>query len=300
LNDPKSGRFINDFTTQWLGLDKVDDISPDERVFKDITPLQVVAMAEEGKAFFEEILRHDLSMVNFIESDFTMTNDVLSGFYGFKKVKGSDFKRTPIPTDSERGGLIGQAGFLKLTSGTFSTSPVLRGVWILKNMYGEKMEPPSDLGIKEPDIRGAKTIKEVLKKHQSTENCFRCHSKIDPLGFALEHYDPIGRFRKEYRNVEVLSKEKVKIEKAVIETNADLPDGRVISSMKSLKEEMMKDREKVIKGIIGKLISYAVGKELSVADRPYIDDVYQKISSKNFSLKAAIVEIASHENFRRK
>ncbi|MCM8543301.1 MAG: DUF1592 domain-containing protein [Lentisphaeraceae bacterium] len=300
LSDSKAERFIEDFTSQWLGLDKVDDVSPDERVFKDVTPLQVAAMGEEGKAFFREILNKDLSIENFIDSDFTMLNDQLSDFYGFSKVKGSQFQRVSLPKDSERGGLIGQAGFLKLTSSTFATSPILRGVWILNNMYGEKMEPPSDLVIEEPDIRGAKTIREIMKKHQSTENCFRCHSKIDPLGFALEHYDPIGRWRKEYSNVEVVSKEKVKIEKVKIETNADLPDGREISSMRSLKEVMMNDKEKIIKGIISKLISYSCGKEIGISDRPFVDDVYSKIANENFSLKSAIVEIVSHERFRRK
>lgn len=300
LSDEKSERFIDDFSKQWLGTDKVDDLSPDKRVFKKITPLQVAAMAGEGKAFFREILRSNLSMANFIESDFTMVNDQLSEFYGFGEVKGSHFQKVSIPTDSERGGLIGQAGFLKLTSGTFTSSPILRGVWILNNMYGEKMEPPSDLIVEEPDIRGAKTIREILKKHQSTENCYRCHSKIDPLGFALEHYDPIGRWRDMYSNVEVLSKEKVKIEKVAIETDADLPDGRKIASMKSLKEEMMKDKEKIIKGIIGKLVSYSCGKELGVVDRPFVDEVYKKISRQEFSLKVAIIEIVSHKRFRKK
>lgn len=300
MEDSRSKRFIDDFTKQWLKLDKVDDVSPDERVFKDVTPLQVAAMAGEGKAFFQEILENNMSMTNFIDSDFTMMNDQLAGFYGFPAVKGGEFQRVVIPKNSERGGLIGQAGFLKLTSGTFATSPILRGVWILNNMYGEKMEPPSDLIIEEPDIRGAKTIKEIMKKHQSTENCFRCHSKIDPLGFALEHYDPVGRWRNEYRNVEVLSKERVKIEKVAIETDADLPDGRKIGSMKSLKQVMMNDKEKIIKGIIGKLISYSCGKEISIADRSYVDEVYQSISNKNFSLKEAIIEIVSHEKFRKK
>lgn len=300
LNDPKVERFINDFTTQWLQTDKVDDVSPDERLFDHVTPLQVDAMSREGAAFFREILNNDLSMLNFIDSDFTMINDQLADFYKFGKVKGGNFQRVNIPEESERGGLIGQAGFLKLTSGTFTTSPILRGVWIINNMYGEKMEPPSDLIIEEPDIRGAKTIKEILKKHQSTENCYRCHSKIDPIGFALEHYDPVGQWRDMYKNVEVISKAKVKIEKVKIETDADLPNGRKIDGMKSLKKVMMNDKEKILKGIIGKLISYGTGKEIGISDRPFINDIYASISKEGYSLRAAIKAIIIHEEFRKK
>ena len=113
-----------------------------------------------------------------------------------------------LPKDSERGGLIAQAGFLKLTSTDFATSPIHRGSWILKNLYNEKIEPPADILINEPDIRGTTTIREAILKHQQLESCSRCHSKIDPLGFALEYYDPVGRKRNEYRHVEEVPAER--------------------------------------------------------------------------------------------
>ncbi|MDF1756457.1 MAG: DUF1592 domain-containing protein, partial [Verrucomicrobiales bacterium] len=294
LADPKSERFITDFTRQWLQLDKVDDISPDERVFDDVTPLHVVAMAGEGTALFRHILKNDRSLVEFIDSDYQMVNDQLADFYGLPAVKGEEFRPVSLPAGSERGGLIGQAGFLKLTSNTFASSPILRGVWILNNLYDEKMEPPADLVIEEPDIRGTTTIKEVVARHQQSESCYRCHSKIDPLGFALEFYDPVGRRRSEYRNIEVVSKEKVKIEKHPIDAEMKMTDGRIVHDMTSLKSAMMEDRELIIKGILGKLFSYGLGRETTVLDRDTIDEIYRQIEPHNYSLRAGIKAIVSH------
>ncbi len=300
LADSKAQRFVQDFTRQWLQLDKVDDVSPDERVFGDVTTLHVAAMAEEATALFRHILEQELSMDLFIDSDFIMVNDQLADFYGLPGVQGNAFRPVALPADSERGGLVGQAGFLKLTSSTFASSPILRGVWILNNLYGEKMEPPSDLNIEEPDIRGTTTIKEVLARHQQSQNCFRCHSKIDPLGFALEYYDPVGRWRAEYENIEVVSKKQVRKERHPIDAEMALTDGRVVRDMASLKEVLKQDREAILKGILGKLISYGLGRETTVADRPYINAVYEQIAPRDYSLRAAVEAIVTHPEFARK
>lgn len=300
LKDPKGERFVEDYTRQWLQLDVVEELGPDMRVFKDVTTLQVAAMAQEGKAFFRHILDNDLSMKLFIDSDFIMVNDRLAKFYKIPEIDGDHFRPVKLREGSERGGLIAQAGFLKLTSEAFTTSPIRRGAWILKNLYNEKIDPPANVVIEEPDTRGTKTIKEALAKHMQSEACFRCHSKIDPLGFALEYYDPVGRYRKEYDNVEVVSKKEVKITKHPIETSMALSDGRRIYDMKSLKAVMLEDKERILKGIIAKLISYGIGRETTIADRPYIDEVYGKIQPQEYSLRAAIQEIILHPEFRRK
>lgn len=161
------------------------------------------------------------------------------------------------------------------------------------------MEPPSDLDIEEPDIRGTTTIKEVLEKHQQSSSCNRCHSRIDPLGFALEYYDPVGRPRSEYRIVEVVSKEKVDIETHPIDAEMSLADGRVVKDMPSLKQVLLEDRERIVKGIIGKLISYGIGREITVLDRSYIHDVYERTANRNHSLRAVIEAIITHPDFGR-
>jgi hypothetical protein len=154
--------------------------------------------------------------------------------------------------------------------------------------------------INEPDIRGTTTIREALLKHQQVESCARCHSKIDPLGFALEYYDPVGRKRPEYRHVEVLSKKKLKFTNVPIESAMKLPDGREVRDLPTLKAALMADKEHILKGIIGKLISYAHGREVTLADGPYIDAIYEASKSHNYSLRAAIEAIVAHPEFGRK
>jgi hypothetical protein len=300
LANAKAERFVEDFTRQWLQLDKVDDFGPDVRVFKDVRRMTVDSMAREGRELFRHLLQNDLSMEHFIDSYFVMVNDRLARFYGLPAVENDTFVPVKLPKESERGGLVAQAGFLKLTSTDFTTSPIHRGAWILKTLYNEHIDPPADLAINEPDIRGTTTIREAILKHQELESCARCHSKIDPLGFALEYYDPVGRKRSQYRHVEVISKQKIEFTKAPIESAMKLPNGREVRDLPTLKAALMADKERILKGIIGKLISYALGRDVTHADRPYIDAVYQTSKSRDYSLRAAIEAIVSHPDFARK
>ena len=308
LKDTRAGRFIDDFTRQWLQRDKVDDFGPDVRVFKNVRRMTVDSMGREGRELFRHMLENDLSMEHFIDSDFVMANDRLARFYGLPAVKGDAFVPVKLPKNSERGGLIAQAGFLKLTSTDFATSPIHRGSWILKNLYNERIEPPADVLINEPDIRGTTTIREAILKHQELESCSRCHSKIDPLGFALEYYDPVGRKRSEYRHVEELDakdegtvfQKKIKFTKVPIEAAMKLPNGREVRDLPTLKAALMADKERILKGIIGKLISYAHGHEVTRADRPHINAVFQATQKQNHSLRAVIHAIVAHPEFGRK
>jgi len=308
LTDTRASRFMDDFTRQWLQLDKVDDFGPDVRVFKNVRRMTVDSMGREGRELFRHLLENGLSMEHFIDSEFVMANDRLARFYGLPAVKGDAFVPVKLPGESERGGLVAQAGFLKLTSTDFATSPIHRGSWILKNLYNESIDPPADVLINEPDIRGTTTIREAILKHQQLESCSRCHAKIDPLGFALEYYDPVGRKRSEYRHVEELPAEregttftkKLKFTKVPIDAAMKLPGGREVRDLPTLKAALMADRERILKGIIGKLISYAHGREVTRADRPHIDAVFESIAQEDFSLRAAIHVIVAHPAFGRR
>ena len=300
LQDTKAGRFFDDFTRQWLQRDKVDDFGPDVRVFKGVRRMTVDSMAREGRELFRHILQNDLSMEHFIDSDFVMVNDRLARFYKLPAVTGDAFVPMDLPEKSERGGLVAQAGFLKLTSTDFATSPIHRGSWILKNLYNERIEPPADVLINEPDLRGTTTIRQAILKHQELESCARCHSKIDPLGFALEYYDPVGRKRTEYRHVEVVNTKQVRFTQVPIESAMKLPDGRELHDLPTLKAALMADKERILKGIIGKLISYAHGRETTHADGAYIDAIYDTCKTHGYSLRAAVSAIVAHPEFGRK
>lgn len=308
LKDAKVDRFIDDFTRQWLQLDKVDDFGPDVRIYKNVRRMTVDSMGREGRELFRYLLENDLSMEHFIDSDFVMVNDRLARFYGLPAAEGDDFVPVKLPENSERGGLVAQAGFLKLTSTDFATSPIHRGSWILKNLYNERIEPPADVLINEPDIRGTTTIREAILKHQELASCSRCHSKIDPLGFALEYYDPVGRKRDKYRHVEEVASDedgttftkKINFTEVPIEAAMKLPNGREVRDMPTLKAALIEDKNRILKGIIGKLISYAHGREVTLAERGQVDAISESIAEEDFSLRAAIHAIVAHPAFGRR
>jgi hypothetical protein len=200
LNSPQAHRFTENFTGQWLDLRKIDFTIPDPQLYSDFDYLLLAAMPRETQFFFEEILRNDLSLLSFVDSDWSMLNERLAKLYGIPGVDGDAFRKVKLPADSHRGGIMTQASILKVTADGTRTSPILRGKWILDRIIGKPpAPPPADVPAIEPDIRGATTIREQLAKHRNTPACASCHNHIDPPGFALENFDPIGNWREFYR-----------------------------------------------------------------------------------------------------
>ncbi|HND55624.1 MAG TPA: DUF1592 domain-containing protein, partial [Pirellulaceae bacterium] len=200
LDSPRARRFTKHFTGQWLDLRKIDFTIPDPVLYSDFDPLLLWSMPRETELFFEEILKHDLSLLNFVDSDWSMLNERLAVLYGVPGVRGAELKKTPLPPDCRRGGVMTHASVLKVTADGTRTSPVLRGVWVLDRILGQPPSPPPpDVPPIEPDIRGATTIRQQLDKHRDVPACATCHNHIDPPGFALETFDPIGNYREFYR-----------------------------------------------------------------------------------------------------
>ncbi len=200
LADPKSKRFVESFTDQWLRLRDIDFTVPDQRLYPEYTQLLRQSMLDETHAFFRELLDHDLNVQNFIDSDFAMINQPLAEHYGIEGVSGLEIRRVELPPNSLRGGVLTQASVLKVSADGTRTSPVLRGAWILKHLLGTPSPPPpTSVSAVEPDIRGATTIRQQLAQHRDHASCNRCHRKIDPPGFALETFDVIGAQREWYR-----------------------------------------------------------------------------------------------------
>ena len=156
-------------------------------------------MLDETHTYLETMLRDNLSVTQLIDSDFTFLNSRLARFYDIDGVTGDELRRVALQPEHHRGGVLTQGAILKVTANGSNTSPVVRGVWVSERLLGEPIPPPPDnVPAIEPDIRGAKTIREMLAKHRSQDSCASCHVKIDPPGFALENYDPAGRWRDRY------------------------------------------------------------------------------------------------------
>src|ERR1043166_9074667 len=203
LSDAKSRRFVEAFLDYWLDLRKIIATAPDGNLYSDyyLDDLLTESALEETRSFFGELVRHDLPARNLIASDFAMLNERLADHYALPPVAGVALRRTPLPEKSVRGGLMTQAAVLKVTANGTTTSPVLRGAWIMERILGKPPPPPPpSVPAVEPDIRGAVTIRQQLEKHRTLETCNACHAKIDPAGFALENFDVMGGWRDRYRS----------------------------------------------------------------------------------------------------
>ncbi|MEX2025753.1 MAG: DUF1592 domain-containing protein, partial [Pirellulaceae bacterium] len=203
LRDPKASAFTENFAGQWLSLRSIDATMPDQMLYPEFDDILKVSMIKEVLLFFDAVLKSDLSVTNFVASDFTIINERLAQHYGISGVEeGLAFRKVALPPESHRGGVLTMAAVLKVTANGTTTSPILRGAWVLDRILGTPPPKPTvDVEAVEPDIRGATTIRDQLAKHRQNAACASCHVQIDPPGFALENFDVIGGWRDHYRSI---------------------------------------------------------------------------------------------------
>ena len=255
LNDPRSQEFVRDFVGQWLNLRDIDFTMPGHLLYPEFDDMLQESMLRETELFFTEILTHDLSLTNFVASDFSMLNGRLARHYGIPGVEGWEFRRTPLPPDSHRGGVLTMASVLKVTANGTYTSPVMRGVWVLERILGTPpAPPPENVASLVPDIRGATTIREQLVRHRQDEACAGCHTEIDPPGFALENFDVIGGWRERYRlagwtqdaeEVTLNGRKMPYYNGAKVDPSDMLPDGRAFRNIDELKLLYLADKDQL-------------------------------------------------------
>jgi len=300
LNHKKAQGFIKNFLDQWLDLRLIDFTTPDRKLYPEFDDALRKAMVEETERFFEEVLKRDLSLTNFVDSDFAFLNERLAQHYGVEGVKGPALRRVALPPGSHRGGVLTQASVLKVTANGTTTSPVVRGAWVLRNILGKPPDPPPpNAGAIEPDIRGAKTIREQLDKHRNTASCSSCHVKIDPLGFALESFDVTGAWRDKYR---VLSGPNLAMTRdgPKVEAESVLSDGRAFRDIDELKRLLVQDKDQLARCLTEKLLIYATGRGLSFADRAAVKEIVARDRAANYGLRSLIHEIVQSRIFLNK
>ncbi|MBI3878718.1 MAG: DUF1592 domain-containing protein [Verrucomicrobia bacterium] len=307
LNSSKATAFTENFTGQWLGLRDIDFTMPSHLFYPDFDDMLKVSMVRETELFFAEVLKNDLSLTNFIASDFTMLNGRLAKHYGIPGVDGWEFRRVSLPPASHRGGVLTMASVLKVTANGTTTSPVLRGAWVLDRILGTPPpKPPEAVAQLEPDTRGATTIREQLAKHRTIETCASCHVKIDPPGFALESFDVIGGWRDYYRvrgsgKSVTLNGQKMPYSHGPKVDPADvLPNGRAFHDIDELKRLLLADKDQIARALTAKLVTYATGGAPESADQPAIREVVGKVSGKNYGFRSLIHEITQSKLFQEK
>jgi hypothetical protein len=312
LGDARSQRFVTAFLDYWLDLRKVNITSPDELLYADyyLDDHLVESSAAETQAFFAELVRGDLPARNVIASDFVMINERLSAHYGLPGVEGSRIRRVALPPDSVRGGLLTQASVLKVTANGTTTSPVVRGAWLMERIFGKPVPPPpAGVTAIEPDVRGATTMRQQLDKHRNNPSCNVCHAKIDPAGFALENFDVFGGWRDKYRAL-------AEGEKASgigkngqrfafrylqpVDASGSLPDGRKFQDVRELKRLLLKDERQIARNLTNQLIIFATGAPVQFSDRPKVEALLDRAASKGYGVKTLVHLMIESDMFRNK
>lgn len=298
LADPKSDALVKNFAGQWLGLRKVGSNPPVQSLYPEYDRHLEISMVRESEGFFAEILRNDLDCRNLIKSDFVTINERLARFYGIPGVKGDAVRKVPAPPSAHRGGLVTQASIQTITSNGTRTSPVTRGVWVLRTLLGADPGLPvanvGEIASKVPGIDRA-TVRQRLQIHRQNPACARCHDKIDPLGFALENYNACGAWRDReghgYNG-------RIDADDPIIDTASTMPDGTPIRGVEGLQAQMLKHEDQFLTNLASQMMTYALGRELGFADRSAVAAEVQEMKKRGYTLRALIEAIAASDQFR--
>ena len=283
LNDPKSKALFDGFGAQWLRLNNLENQVFDLEIFPDMTLSLRMAMIDEARLFFRSIIKENKSVIEFVDSDYTFLNEQLSKLYGItESVIGEDMRRVKL-TNPNRGGIIGMPATLASTSFSNRTSPVRRGVWVLEQVLGERVpSPPPDIPeLEELDHENEQglTLRQRTELHQSEATCANCHKLLDPIGFGLENFDAIGRWRE------------VNNEGLRIDSSGQLPNGEKFTSPALLKSLLIKRKGDLARNFTEKFMAHALGRQLEGYDYIVIDQLMDKISADDYRIRTIITEV---------
>jgi hypothetical protein len=303
LADEKSNRFVDDFLGQWLHLYDLNATTPDQKLYPEFDELLSNSLPMESKMFFRELIDNNLGVSNFVDSDFVFVNSRLAKLYRIPNVSGQKLQRVALPEKSLRGGFLTQAAILKTTANGTTTSPVVRGNFVLTNILGlPPNPPPPNVGSIEPDTRGTTTIRETLDAHRNTEDCAMCHRKIDPPGFALESFDPIGNYRKNYRTS---SSGKLSFFKnksygygPKVDSSGQMPDGKPFNGIREYKQLLLQQRSQVARHFLSQLIVYSTGAEIQFADRAEVESILKSLKEEDYPVKSLIHAVTQSHIFQ--
>lgn len=289
IADPKSTSLSRHFAGQWLGFQKmIDEVEPDAKRFPEFNAELRRSMYYEGIEFFSHILRKNRPITDIIDSDYTFANSTLARHYGLKEtVSGKKLQKVTLH-DKNRGGVLGMGAILTATSLPLRTSPVHRGVWILDSLLGDPAPPPPPNAGELPadDTKaGGLTFREQLAAHREKATCANCHARIDPLGFGLENYDAIGRWRTKDANGKP------------IDSSAVLPGDIEFSTPQELKALVMFGKEKFASNMTRKMISYSTGRGLEYYDEAVVAKIVANLDKKDYSMHELVLEVVNSRPF---
>jgi len=287
LSDDRAASLVTNFAGQWLHLRNLDAFIPDMRLFQDFDDNLRQAMRRETELLFERVTREDRSVLDLIKSDSTYLNERLARHYGIPNVFGSQFRPITLDADKHRGGLLRQASILAVTSYATRTSPVIRGKWVLENVLGTPPPPPPGNvpALKDNTVDANVSVRERLKQHRAQEACASCHNLMDPVGFALENYDAIGR----WRDVE---------EGQPVDAAGGLPDGREFVGVAGLERAILARPEIFVTTLTEKLLTFALGRGVEYYDAPAVRKIVRDAKDNDYSFSSIVIGITNSVPFQ--
>ncbi len=287
LRDDKASALVENFGGQWLQTRALESHLPDRIKYPEFTDYTRRSMKKETDLFFAHILRDDRSILDFLDGDFTFLNQRLAEFYQVPGVKGHEFRKVDLK-GTRRGGVWTQASVLTISSYANRTSPVLRGKWILETLLNAPPPPPPpDVPTLDEQALGKDvSLKQILDQHRANTSCASCHARLDPLGFALEHFDAIGRWRD-------------KDGKFPIDTAGTLPDGRSFQGHEELRALLKADARAFTEGLAEKMLIYALGRGLEPSDRKSVQAIVEEVASDGYRFSRLVLGIVQSEVFQR-
>jgi hypothetical protein len=282
----------DNFAAQWLGLRGIGDLKPDPKIYPEFDGALAADFEQETRLFVRSAIRENRSVLDLIGADYTYLNERLARNYGIPDVIGPGFRRVSFTGNragkTERGGLLGQGSILLLTSHTAKTSPVLRGKWILDNLLNSPPPPPPPgvPPLDESPAAGRKlTTREQVERHRNNAVCASCHSRMDPLGFALENFDVIGRWRTHDDGGE-------------IDASAILPNGETLAGPQGLKAWLLRHPDEFVNATVARLLTYALGRELDLRDQPAIRQIMRDTEAGGYRFKDLVTAIVKSVPFQ--
>ena len=289
LLDPKSKAFFDGFGAQWLGVKGLKDKRFDPAKFPSMTPELRSAMYDEVQLLFDTIIRENQDIITFINGDYTFVNENLAKIYGLEKnITGTQMRRIQI-TDANRGGILGMPGILAMTSFPDRTSAVKRGAWVLEQVLGEHIPPPPPnvptLEKQDKQKVANMTLRQRTELHRTNSVCANCHKVMDPIGFGLENFDAIGRWREKDDSG------------APIDAGGELPGGLKFNSPKELKAIIANRKEDLVRNLAEKLLAYALCRQIEGYDQIIIDNLLENISKDGYRMQSLITEVVTSYPF---
>lgn len=289
LADPKSKALVDNFGGQWLQLRNLDRIQPDPDRFPTFNDDLRRDMKRETELFFQSIIREDRSILDFIDAGYTFVNARLAKFYDLPEIDSNQFQRVELPPDSHRGGVITQAAVLTASSFPNRTSPVLRGKWILESILNAPPPPPPpDVpNLDEKAVGSSASLRQQLEAHRTNPVCNACHASMDPLGFGLENFDAIGR----WRTIDG---------QFPIDATGRLPNGKTFDGPEGLKQILLSDKSVFTKCLAEKLLTYALGRGLEDYDQPAIQSIVTRTAGAEYRFSALVEAVVSSDPFQKR